>query len=167
MSVPSIVATPWKYRTNVTELLMATEALDSDCHDERDWLIQTSIGTCLPASPCGWKAPYPSAGPQCPHTSQDNHYTLLHHLPAEGAAMEWAGRETTRRPLSSAKWKFRGLCSRGLGRGASSQALPPILQLNLCPSPMGPSHFPMKPYPPSQCLLGSLIRMLPEHPWLG
>lgn len=27
----------------------------------RDWLIQTSIGTCVPASPCGHKAPSPSA----------------------------------------------------------------------------------------------------------
>lgn len=60
----------------------ATKAVDNECRDERDWLTETSVGTCVPVSPYGWKAPSPSAGPQCPHMTQDNHHTLLLHLPA-------------------------------------------------------------------------------------
>lgn len=154
---PSIVSTYHKEIPSKCHRMVAdaTKAVDNECHVERDWLTEISVGTCVPVSSYGLKAPSPSAGPQRPHVTQDNHYTLLLHLPAQGAAVEWAGGDIARRPLSGAKQQFRGLFSRGLGQGASVLALPPISQSSLSPSPGGPSHLPGEALStlPISCLL--------------
>lgn len=107
----------------------ATKHLNNKCCGERDWLIQTSIGTCVPASPCGQKAPSPSAGSKCPYVSPDDHCPIPP-IPSGAEQQLWV------------------LFPRGLGQGASMLltptvlALPPSSPFTPSPSPGGLSHLP-------------------------